>query len=237
MRELLLVISIISVFSINLSGISVKKNNPPMGCLTAGKNDTIPDRQLLFNGRIWRSMYSNILGSEFIFSKDWLIGEVFINDMEFRKVPLRYDIFNDQLISMLNPGTFVQLNKELVKWFVLPFENNNKLFENFESIPGNPIKGFGQVLYKGKSSFIIKHSKLIKLLAVENKYDEFYEVRTLYILKDGNFLRISGKKELIKALSDKKEMIKDFITKNKIRIKKKNPESFIPVIKYYDNIK
>ncbi len=33
--------------------------------------DTIPDDQLLFNGRVWRSAYSYVVGDEFLFSKEW----------------------------------------------------------------------------------------------------------------------------------------------------------------------
>ena len=237
MDRLLLVISIIFTLLINISGIPVRNNNPALVCISPEEQDTIPDKQMLFNGRIWSNLYSNVFGDQFLFSKDWLKGEVVINDMTFKNVPFRYDIYNDQLISMINQGTFVQINKELIKGFVLPFENKKNLFENFGNVPGNPFKGFGQVLYKGKINFIIKQTKLIKELAVENKYDEFYGIQALYILKDGNFYRISGKKDLLKALSDREEQLHSFIRENKIRIRKKNPESFIPVIKFYDNLK
>lgn len=237
MDKLLPVISIIFTLLINISGTSIQNINPALVFFSTEEQDTIPDKQLLFNGRIWSNLYSNILGDQFLFSKDWLKGEVVINDMTFKNVPLRYDILNDQLISMINQGTLVQLNKELIKGFVLPFENKKNLFENFGNVPGNPFKGFGQVLYKGKINFIIKQTKLIKELAVENKYDEFYGIQTLFILKDGNFYHISGKKDLLKALSDREEQLHNFIRGNKIRIRKKNPESFIPVIEFYDNLK
>jgi hypothetical protein len=138
---------------------------------------------------------------------------------------------------MVNQGTFVQLNKELIKGFVLSFENKKYAFENFGNESTKSIIGFGQVLYKGKISLILKHTKLIKLLAVENKYDEFYEVQALFLLKNGSFLRISGKNDLIKALSDKELQLKNFIRENKIKIRKRDPDSFIPVVKFYDNLK
>ena len=237
MDRLLLVISIIFTLLINVSGTSVQNNNPSLVCFSPEEQDTIPDKQLLFNGRIWRNLYSNILGDQFLFSKVWLKGEVVINDITFKNVPLRYDIFNDQLISMINQGILIQLNKELIKGFILVFENKNYLFENLGNGTGDSFNGFGQVLYKGKTCFVMKQIKKIELLAVDNKYDEFYQKQNLFILKDGNFFHISGKKDLIKALSDREEELRKFIRENKIRIKKKDPESFIPVIKFYDSLK
>lgn len=229
-----LIISFIFALSIQIHG-SVPGSDYPDN-FSPAKQDSIIDRQLLFNGRIWRSRYSNILGGEFLFSKNWLNGEITINDLTFKNIPLRYDIYNDQLITMVNQGTFVQLNKELTEGFVLAFENRKYIFQNFGN-GSNSLKGFGQVLYKGDVSFILKYSKIIKLLAVENKYDEFNEDRTLYLLKNGSFFRITGKNDLIKALSDKELQLTNFIRANKIKIRKKDPESFIPVIKFYDNLK
>jgi hypothetical protein len=237
MDRLLLVISIIFIFSFNIFGTSVQNNKTVASCSSLEEQDTIPDKQLLLNGRIWRSLYSNIRGDEFLLSKEWLNGGLNINDMTFKNVLLRYDIYNDQLITMINQGTFLQLNKELIKGFILPFENKKYFFENFGNGSGNPIKGFAQVLYKGKICLILKQTKQIKLLAVEKKYDEFYQLQSLYILKDGMFHHISGKKSLFNVLSDKEKQLHDFMKENRIRARKRKPESFIPVLEFYDSLK
>ena len=234
MLRRLQVITFIIALSIKING-SVPIPDYPAG-LSPAKQDSITARQLLFNGKIWKSRYSNILGGEFLFSQNWLSGEITISDMTFKNIPLRYDIFNDQLVTMVNQGTFVQLNKELIKGFVLSFENRKYTFENFGNTT-NSSKGFAQVLYKGQVTFVLKYSKIIKLLAVENKYDEFNENQVLYLQKDGSFIRIAGKNDLIKALSDKELQIKDYIRKNNIKIRKRDPDSFIRVIKFYDNLK
>lgn len=202
------------------------------------KPDTVlPDKQLLFNGRIWYSSFSNTIGNEFLLTKDWLNGDVNINDLTFNNLLLRYDVYNDQLLAFYNQITVVQLNKELIKEFSLTNANRRYDFENFGDEPGSPFNGFGQVLYKGKIYFIIKYTKQIKELAVENKYDEFIQIQTLFLLKDRKYYHISGKKDLFKALSDRDIQVRSFIRENNIKIRKNNPESFIPVIKFYDNLK
>jgi hypothetical protein len=199
--------------------------------------DTIPDDQLLFNGRIWRSAYSYVVGDEFLFSKEWFNGDVTMNEMTFHNVRLRYDILNDQLLVFYNKTTFIQLNKEMIKEFTITHDLQKDTFENFSGGKDNPVNGFGQVLYKGNIYLIYKHIKRIQQLAVDNKYDEFYKQQTLYILKEGKFYKVNGRKDLINILSDKKQKVQVYMRENKLRIKKKEPASYIPVLKYYDTLK
>jgi hypothetical protein len=55
-------------------------------------------------------------------------------------------------------------------------------------------------------------------------------------VKGGKVNQINSKNDLLKVLYEDKAQIKDFIKKNKLKISKKEPESFIPVIRYYDNL-
>jgi len=235
-RSILIIFILFSAF-VFYSEVPVIGSYLPGIYSTPATDDTIPDRQLLFNGRIWRSLYSNIVGNEFLFSNDWLIGDVNINEITFHNVQLRYDIFNDQLLAILNQGIVVQLNKELIKEFTLSFEFGRNNFENFDTGKDNPVKGFGQVLYKGDIYLIIKQVKKINQLAIDNKYDEFYQLKTSYILKGGNFYKVTGRRDLINILSDKKQQVHIFIKENRIRIRKKYPASFIPVLQFYDTLK
>jgi hypothetical protein len=192
---------------------------------------------MLFNGRIWRSLYSNVVGDEFLYSKDWLTGDLNINEITFHDVLLRYDIYNDQLLAYYNRTIFVQLNKELIREFTLVHEFKKDTFKNFSGGKDNPVNGFGQVLYGGNTYLIIKHEKRIQELAVDNKYDQFYQLQTLYILKRGKFYKVNSKRDLINILSDKKQLVQNYIREKKIRVRKKVPESYIPVLKYYDTLK
>jgi hypothetical protein len=235
MGRLILVFSLLIILLSNLSGNWLLKNNFFDPRFTI--RDTIPEKQQLFNGRIWRTLYSNVFGDEFLLTRDWIDGEVNINDMTFKNVPLRYDILNDQVLTKISQGVFVQLNKELIKGFILLYENKKMVFDNFGTGPGNPIKGFGQVLYRGSIFFIVKQTKQIKELAIQNRYDEFYQQQVLYILKNGIYYRISGKKDMLNALSDKEVQLRKFIREKRIKVRKRDPESFLPSIIFYDNLK
>ena len=235
-RSFLILIIPLSLFDF-ISEAQVRGSDVQLITSVSATGDTLPDNQLLFNGRVWQSMYSNVVGDEFLISKDWLTGDVSINEMTFPDVQLRYDIFNDQLLAKYNNAIFVQLNKEFIREFTLTRENRKYTFQNFSGGKDNPVNGFGQVLYKGDIYLIIKTVKQILPLAVDNKYDEFYQLQTIYVLKGDKFYKVTGRKDLISILADRKQQIQTFIRENKIRIRRKEAESYIPVLKFYDTLK
>jgi hypothetical protein len=194
------------------------------------------DIQLLYNGRVWRSLYYNIRGDEFLFSKDFIKGNVTINGKTFNNIDIKYDIYNDEIISFVVLGTYIQLNKEMVTGFDLIFNNIKYKFTNITGDSTSSLTGYANVLYQGKSALYLKFRKEIKELAVDNKYDAFIQRQSLYVLKGGVYYRISGKKDFYKVLKDKKSQIRDFVGKENIKVRKKKPESFVPVLEYYDSL-
>jgi hypothetical protein len=49
--------------------------------------------------------------------------------------------------------------------------------------------------------------------------------------------QLTGKSDLLKVLQNDKTEIKAFMKKNGIRVSKKVPGSFVPVIRYYDSLR
>lgn len=201
-----------------------------------GKQKPVTENQILYNGRVWRNLYQGVKGNQFLFSSDYLYGSLTIGGKTFYNIGLVYDIYNDEIIATSNTGYNLQLNKEMVDSFSISFQNRtyNFLNTNQQSIEG--VKGFMNVLYKGKSALYVKYKKEIEFLAVENKYDLFLQSYRIYFQSDGVTHRISGKNDLLKILDKDKIAIKAYIRKNKLKVSKKDPDSFIPVVRYYDSL-
>ena len=68
---------------------------------------------------------------------------------------------------------------------------------------------------------MVKYRKEIDLLAVDDKYDLFFQTHRIYILKDGTAWQVSGKNDLLKVLEDEKDRIKAFMKKNMVKVSKK----------------
>jgi hypothetical protein len=207
------------------------------GCFAAdpATSDTI-DIQTLYNGRAWRNLFYKVRGDQFLFSPEFLPGSVTIHGKLFENIPLKYDIYNDELLIITDQGIIIQLNKEMIEKFTINNENQILSFRNFDSDSINSLPGYVNVVYEGGISLYIKYRKEILSLAVENKYDLFNQVNKVFVRKDGEIIKVDSKGELLKLLEDQKHQVRSFIRSSKLRVSRKYPESFKPVIEYYDKL-
>lgn len=208
----------------------------PVEATGTNTSDTI-DVQTLYNGRAWRNLYYRVRGDQFLFTSDFMPGSVTIHGKEFNNIQVKYDIYNDELLTFTGHGIIVQLNKEMTDLFNMNYNNQVYYFKRMDADSVNSLSGYVNILYNGPSPLYVKYRKEILMLAVENKFDLFNEIDRIYLQKDGKIIPINGKKEFLGLLKDHKQQVHSFIKSNKIRITKKNPESFKPVIEYYDKIR
>ena len=124
----------------------------------------------------------------------------------------------------------------MVDSFNISFQNKIYQFVTIRQDTSKRSKSYFNLLYIGKSALYLKYDKKISKLEVDGKYDKFYQESHIFLVKGSIFFPVTGKSELMKILSDNKELVKEFISKNKLNISEKEPESFIPVIRYYDSI-
>jgi hypothetical protein len=200
-------------------------------------HDTLDLRQYLYYGRVWRDIYSHrVNGNEYLYSKDFLPGAVTFNSRTFKNLKIRYDIFNDEIMILTYQGNVLELNKEMVDNYEIEFEELIHKFIKSEAESSDLPNGYVEVLYKGNTSLYTKHLKAISRIEQGKPYDAFEESQKVFLSKDGKTYRLNTKKEFFSLLEDKHEQIRTFIRSNKLRVTKKVPESFIPVLKYYDSI-
>jgi hypothetical protein len=198
--------------------------------------DTLKQDQILFNGKVWRNQYYMIKGDEFLFSRQYSPGSVRMDGNDFRNILINYDIYNDEILTPKKDKSVIQLNKEMVDSFAMVSEGKTYRFVKAEVDSLSDVKGYVMILYKGKSALYVKYKKEIQSLAVDDKYDLFSPVTKVYLLKKGEVFQISGKGDLLKAFPDDKALLKSFMKKNGLKVSKAEPESFIPVLRYYDNL-
>jgi hypothetical protein len=58
----------------------------------------------------------------------------------------------------------------------------------------------------------------------------------MFLVKGNKFFQINNIKDLLTDLNANKEQIRNFIRKNKLKISRSLPESFVPVVRFYDSI-
>jgi hypothetical protein len=204
--------------------------------MVPGNKDTT-DIQILYNGRAWRNLNYSAKGDQSLFTPAFMQGSVTIEGQIFDKLLLLYDIFNDELIISTGLGVLIQLNKEMIDFFSLEFNNKNYKFRRLDGDSVNSLSGYVNVLYEDGLSLYIKYRKEILILAVDNTFDLFNQTSRIYMKKDGIIYRIGSKGDFLNLLKDHKQEIHKFLKSNKIHISKNNPESMVQVIEFYEKLR
>ncbi len=199
--------------------------------------DTLQGKQFLYNGRIWWNQHIKVRGHAYYLSGEFLPGNVIINGNEYKDLKIKWDIFSDEVVLFVNPKTIIVLNKERVDSFTLCYENIVHSVRNFGSDSAGVINGYASMLYEGPSAFYVKFFKKIEPLAEEKKYDRFFQAHRMYIFHNGELMPFSNKKGLLDILEDRKNELQVFIKEKRRGISRKDPFSFVPVIRYYDSLR
>jgi hypothetical protein len=206
-------------------------------CSITIDKDTISGKQILYNGRVWRNLYYKVQGDQFLYSKEFLTGSVTMNGKSFNNISLRYDICNDEIMIITDRGIVLQLNKEMVDIFSIDYEKQLHLFRRIEADSSNSLNGYVNVLYSGYTALYVKYKKEVTRISQGKMYDIFITLQQVYALKDGIIYPVNGKRSIINLLNDNKQQIRNYIKTNKIRVSKKIPESYVPVLKFYDSLR
>jgi hypothetical protein len=217
-----------------VSGISNSYKTDPF--IIISQQDTLKRNQILYSGRDWVNKYHRIIGDQFLFSNLFLSGNVSINSQVFKNIRIRYDIYSDEISTPLNREEIVQLNKESTDSFTLIFENKDYRFINLRIDTLKGFTGYLNVLYSKKSALYVKFIKTISPNVTQQSDGEFLQKHKIYLIKKNVVFLIGSKKDLFEAFKEDIIQIKSYIKDNKIKISVKNPESIIPVIRYYDTL-
>jgi len=210
---------------------------PYQEAIAAPVTDNPQEDYLIMNGKLWRNLYLGIKGNPYFMTGEFLNGDITFNGRVFRDRIFKYDTYNDEIVLWINTGTTIILNKEMVSEFNINYLGEKYHIVNLGEDTTSIISGYVNVYYAGPTPLYVKYRKEIEILAVDNRYDLFIDLHRSYIKKDGQILQVSGKGELLKILSDRKDDLKHYIKTNKLRVTKKEPRSFIPVLEYYDKLR
>jgi hypothetical protein len=194
------------------------------------------DIRLLLNGRIWHNKYSKVIGHPYFLTDKFLKGSVINNGRKFNDIDIRYDLISDELILRTESHPIIIMNKEMVDSFSLNFENSDYHIINSGNHINSAMKGYVCVLYNGPSTLYVKYIKKILPQAVDGRYDQIFQQHFIYIRQGSEIMPVEGRKKLFSLLDYKKTELRNFVKKNRIRISRKDPGTFIPLLKYYDSI-
>ncbi len=159
------------------------------------------------------------------------------------KTPSRYDVLNNEL-EIKTTGDVMILPSNLVEKYSFQGKQRDSVYfvnsaaYKFEE----PFDGFLQLLCDGEIQLL----KLTRAEIVKPSYNPSLEVgdRDAYIVKketlyysfpDRRISKVKGKSEMLGLFGERKELIKSFISSNRLGFK--NEEDLIKIFSYYNSSK
>ena len=186
----------------------------------------------IYNGRLFRGHEYGIKGHGFYFSSDWQKGNVLYEGIWYNDIPMRYDIFKDQLmVNHPNNITIILFGERVQEFHFTGMD----FFRFNPGIKNEPAAKIYQLLSDGKIKIYARRSKILEE-NLENKKVEkkFIDAHKFYLVKDGNFHLIRNKNSILNLLSDRRQEIKKELKKSNIRFKTDPEKAIIHIADFYN---
>lgn len=168
---------------------------------------------------------------------DWVPGTINYEGEIYEGISFLYDLTADILITEhFYNGDEIVLVKSKIKSFTLG--DDSFIHINGKDIPaGLPKSGFYEVQYDGKSRVLARHEKAMEEKIENTRVERYFGYKArYYLLKDGVYRKINGRKDLLKLLHDQRPALRAYAAKEKFRISKSNPSSYARIAAYYDSL-
>jgi hypothetical protein len=159
------------------------------------------------------------------------------DDVDFYDIPVLYDLHKDLLILRRrdDQGYMSLLNSKLDKFIV----NNHTFIKIVADSAEKTIKtGFYDVLHDGNMELLAKRTKAIEQEKSAITIRNLFVPYTKYFLhKEKAYYDISGKRDMLKVLKDKKQELEQYIKANNLSFKNEELEpSMIKLTNYYNQL-
>jgi len=197
---------------------------------------TLGEESPLYNGSEYiEYAYTLQEGHPFFQYADFVNGNIILDGMIFRNVPMLYDIVKDQLIILDFQKVYkINLPADRIQQFSLL----GHLFVRLTRDASGDIRtGFYDQLYSGKIALFARREK-----RVMEKYSNIQISKVVisgnsyYIKKDGVYYTIKNKSSLLSVLKNKKKDVQQYWKSNHVKFKKEPEKAMILAVKYYDQI-
>jgi hypothetical protein len=204
---------------------------------------SIGEQSRLYNGSEYHSYDRTIKGNALYPPEAQGLnqGDVDYDGVVYKNVPLMYDIYRDQVVTVLyNHFSLFSLAGDRVYYFDILGRHFIRLSaDSIRSDDESDISdGFYEQLYGGKTQVLAKRSKTIQNSTNQIATLETFFVATddYYVRKNNHYYKIKKEGSLLKVLKDKKPALQKYIDDNNIRFGSNPQVAMARIAAYYDSL-
>lgn len=207
--------------------------------LYAGK---IEAQKELINGKEYEPYYTRSKIKPLLFTEKPRTASIITGTRRYNNLTLQYDTFLDEMVYTDTSRTInyrfpqIALNKDIIEEIRLYFSDDSLIFKYFrkpDCTSRNLEEGFYEVVYEGKSSYIIKHTSSFYERQGLNEYK--YSPKN-FIRTGDKYFRIKSKGSLLRLFGERSGEVKSFLHLSRIRMKQVDKSGLVSILKYYDSL-
>jgi hypothetical protein len=182
--------------------------------------------------------YADFKGTPFLLD-EWLAGKVATSKGLHFNTQLKFNLFTNSLF-LNKDGEALEITDDIKSFTLMPVVADSNSYRNFTKgiiASGLTAKQFVEKLEGGKHELYKLNTKVVRELNEINVgiVKSFASVVRYYITDAAGVKPVElDKKQILEALSDKQELVKDYISKEKLSFK--NEKDLIKVVKFYNTL-
>lgn len=189
----------------------------------------------LYNGIDHTGYYSSIKGTAYYVNDSLLKGSVVYDGLLFKDVPLIYDMYQDEVVTLHFNGLKMTLLSEKVKEFT--FRQHHFVRHVYDSLAASSVPtGFYDYLYEGKVTALMHRIKRLDEKVTDVIVREFLPNDKYYIYENGVYHSFKTYHGLLNALKRKKSEIRRYLKKHKIKFREDPERAIVEAARYYDTL-
>ncbi|MBW3467142.1 hypothetical protein [Arthrospiribacter ruber] len=158
--------------------------------------------QEIVSGGYYVDPSKNIEGHPYFEYRSFELGQITINGLQYKDVPLLYDIWNDELLTfqpVYKKKILIRADK--IDEFQLA---NKRHFIRVDENPGyiHHRNGIYELLEEGKINLLAKHFKRTKDKRDVSKFSDVFYEKTDYFLRKGDDIEVIRRKKQAREFLD-----------------------------------
>ena len=228
-------IGLLFTFNKTIAQTTSSNQSSPYNNIKAYYQKEIGDKSHLYIGKEYAKYKSGIKGTQFFISTQMQNSAIFYDGTLYEDVPLLYDLVRQEVvINRYDDNTRIKLLNEKIKYFII----SGHRFENFAFRERNNhnINDFYDIIFDGKADVLVNRIKKVEMTLNPEDPPKFTERDKIFIQNENNIYTVDKTNSILKALNDKKDMVRTFIRKNKFKFKNNAEEEIVKTVAYYETL-
>ncbi|WP_025763110.1 hypothetical protein [Dyadobacter tibetensis] len=192
--------------------------------------------QNLYNGRIY--YWYDYRSEEHQFYKDseWHMGQVFYDGQQHDSIPLKYDVFKDQLLIRHLNGDHMILQTPKISWFSID-DHRFQYLTKEGGLPAGMISSFYDQVFIGKTSFLVLRKKDRQEKIVDKKVVSFYPVKDrYYLLIDGIYREVRSKKSVRSLFPGQERILRKALREAQIPFRQNREAAILLMVQHSEQV-